>query len=127
MEQLVCNSAEQRWRVGPAGPHVDEFAQLLGAQGYSRAGVRDRLRVVARLDRWLAHNRCAVDELSEAKIAHFLRRNGRRGAVRRGDVATLHHLLSSLRARGVVRGRCVWSHSGSVDLGLICKVLRICL
>lgn len=103
MEQLVSASAEHRWRAGPLGPYVDEFAQLLGVQGYSSAGIRDRIRVVARLDRWLEHNRCAVNELSEAKIARFLRRNGRREAVRHGDVATLRQLLSSLRARGVVR------------------------
>jgi len=103
MEQLVCNSAEPRLRAAPLGSHVGEFAQLLREQGYSSWGVRDRVRVVARLDRWLEHNGCAVDELSEAEIKRFLRRKGRRGAVRRGDVATLRQLLSSLRARGVVR------------------------
>ena len=101
IEQLISNTAEQRLRAGPFGPHVDGFVQLLRDQGYSH--VQDRVRVVARLDRWLAHNGCAVDELSEVKIERFLRYNGRRGAVRRGDVATLHQLLSSLRARGVAR------------------------
>lgn len=65
--------------------------------------MRDRVRVVARLDRWLEHSSCAVEELNEAEIERFLRGKGRRGAVRRGDVATLRQLLSSLRARGVVR------------------------
>ena len=37
-----------------AGSHVEEFAQLLREQGYSSWGVRDRVRVVARLDRSLS-------------------------------------------------------------------------
>lgn len=103
MEQLVANAAEQRLRAGPLGPHLDGFAQQLREQGYASWGVRDRVRVVARLGRWLERNGRTVDELSEARIERFLRRNGRRGSGRRGDVATLRQLLSFLRARGVVR------------------------
>src|SRR3990172_2823614 len=103
MEQLGSNAAEQRVRAGPLGPHLDGFVQQLREQGYASWGVRDRVRVVARLGRWLERNGRTVDELSEARIELFLGRNGRRGSSRRGDVATLRQFLSFLRARGVVR------------------------
>jgi hypothetical protein len=39
----------QRLRLGPLGTHVDTFAQLLSAQGYTRSTAKEKIRVVAGL------------------------------------------------------------------------------
>jgi len=54
-----------RLRRGPLGPHVQNFARLLASQGYPLFTGRWKLRLVAKLSRWLARRRFGLHQLDE--------------------------------------------------------------
>jgi site-specific recombinase XerD len=65
-------AAWQRLHVGPLSPYIDAFAQHLLEQGYASCTVISKLRVVAKLSRWLERQRLGVEALAEQRIARFL-------------------------------------------------------
>jgi len=92
-----------RLRSGPLGDHIDAFAQVLSAQGYSWLTIREKIRAVAGLSRWLHRRALGVEALDEQSIWGFLRYRRRRGLCRRHTSHTLQELLAHLRDGGIVR------------------------
>ncbi len=92
-----------RLRSGPLGDHIDAFAQVLSAQGYSWLTIREKIRAVAGLSRWLHRRGLGVEALDEQSISGFLRYRRRRGLCRRHTSHTLQELLAHLRDGGIVR------------------------
>jgi site-specific recombinase XerD len=95
--------ALHRLRIGPLGDHIDEFAQVLSAQGYTWLTTREKIRAVAGLSRWLHRRGLGVEALDEQSISGFLRYGRRRGLVRCHTSHTLQELLAHLRDGGIVR------------------------
>jgi len=96
-------AAWQRLHTGPLGPYIDPFAQHLAQQGYARASIYDKLRLVAKLSGWMACLPLDLAELDEQQVAAFLQDlHQRRRRARRGDVSTLRTLLEQLRNLGVI-------------------------
>jgi site-specific recombinase XerD len=93
---------------GPRGgdlfaPHLDSFVATLRSLGYANSTVRERLRLLGDLARWLDQHSLPLADLNEPVADRFLEGRRRRGLVRGGDAATLHHFLEHLRERGVIR------------------------
>jgi hypothetical protein len=55
----------QRLQVGPIGPHLLSFATLLSHQRYCNVTGWLKVRLVAKLSRWLQQRRVALRELNE--------------------------------------------------------------
>ena len=87
-----------RLHVGPLSSYIDCFADYLIEQGYAAWTIVEKLRVVAKLSRWLQHRRVGVDALDEQHVSTFLRELHQRERRRyHGDPATLKSLLEHLR------------------------------
>jgi len=91
-------------QVGPLGPHIQSFATLVSEQGYCDVIGWLKLRLVARLSRWLQKRRIPLKELDEARVAAFL--NARWAGVvprtRSGHQATMTLLLRHLRQINII-------------------------
>lgn len=78
--------------------HVQPYITLLQEQGYQAETVRQHLRFIANLNRWLTRNECDLRGLNEKVIVRFLRRRFFR---RNGAARALHRFLGTLRKAGV--------------------------
>lgn len=92
----------RRLYLGPLSSYLDKFAVLLSQQGYARSTVRDRIRLVADLSRWLDRRQLDIDDLDERIVGKFLKRRRRQKCVRRGYNAALRLLLEQMRNDGVI-------------------------
>ena len=109
-------AAWQRLHTGPLGPYIDPFARHLAQQGYSRASIDDKLRMVATLSRWMACLPLDLAALDERQVATFLQDlHQRRRRGRRGDVSTLRTLLEQLRNSGVIPTPLTASNSSTLQ------------
>jgi site-specific recombinase XerD len=96
-------AAWQRLHVGPLSPYLDAFAQDLLDQGYTPCTVSSKLRVAAKLSRWLAHHRLGVAALAEQPIERFLHElHQRERRTHHGEPTTLRVLLEQLRRSGIL-------------------------
>ena len=92
----------QRLQVGPIGPRLQSFAALVTRQGYCNVNGWLKIRLVAKLSRWLHRRRVPLNELNEARIAAFLKARWKRLASHCGDQITMTLLLRHLRETKVV-------------------------
>ena len=96
-------TAWQRLHAGPLSPYIDPFEQHLSDQGYAAVTVVDKLRVVAKLSRWLERHQLSVDALDEQQVGAFLRELHQfERRTYHGDPATLQSLLEQLRCSGIL-------------------------
>jgi hypothetical protein len=58
----------QHLQVGPIGPHLQSFAVLVSQQGYCSVTGWLKVRLVAKLSRWLRQRRVPLRELNEFRI-----------------------------------------------------------
>jgi len=93
----------ERLHLGPLGPHIDSFAQLLRVQGYHRNTAKYKIRLVAALSRWLEQKGLSAKNLNETTVNEFLLYRGQRGSIFRIEPPTLRQLLKHLRGNGIVR------------------------
>ena len=61
----------RRLRAGPAGPHVEAFAESLRARGYARTTIRQQVRTAAHFAEWARERNVAVEGLGEAALQAF--------------------------------------------------------
>lgn len=92
-----------RRRAGTLGPYLDSFVAAVSELGYARSTVRERLWVLAELERWLERRHLALVALDEQVLKQFLEKRRRQGCLRRSETRTVHHLLEYLREKGVVQ------------------------
>lgn len=92
----------QRLRSGPLEPHLDDYAQLLAEQGYSRQAARQKLRLAADLSRWLERKRLPAEKLNERRVREFLGARWRRLRWHNSDQSSLALLLRQLRQANVI-------------------------
>ena len=74
----------QRLQVGPIGPRLPSFATQVAQQGYCSATGWLKVRLVAKLSRWLHQRRIPLTELNEARIAAYLKARCKRVVFRSG-------------------------------------------
>jgi hypothetical protein len=92
----------QRLQVGPIGPHLPSFATLVAQQGYCSVTGWLKVRLIAKLSRWLHQHRVPLRDLNETQIAAFLNARWRHLKRHAGDQTTMTLLLRHLRQANVV-------------------------
>jgi site-specific recombinase XerD len=105
----------QHWHQGPLEPHLNQFAQLLIQNGYSRTVGRTKLRLVAQLSQWLGSRRILLHQLDEQKASAFQMARSKRRQLDGGDGATLSLLLRHLRQVGLVPAAVNRPADGPID------------
>lgn len=90
-----------RRKPGALGPHVEEFRGYLVAMHYTPGTVREQLKVLGRLGRWMDTRGLSPAELTVAAVDQFLV-EGTGGKVRRGERCTALQILDHLMSQGVV-------------------------
>lgn len=79
-------------------PHSDGFAVWLAGRGYAPSTVEKQLRLMGRLDQWLADERIPLDALDEDAARRFacsVRSSGRTRLSMRGVMPVLEYLRST--------------------------------
>ena len=79
----------ERLRGGLFGPHLDSFVATRRQLGYARATMRQQLRLLDDLERWLNRNSLALVDLHEATGRRFLADRRSKGYRRNIDVPAL--------------------------------------
>jgi len=87
----------QRLQAGPIGPHLPSFATLVSQQGYCSVTGWLKVRLVAKLSRWLQQHQVPLSELNETQIAAFFKGRWKRLKRHVGDQTTMAFLLRHLR------------------------------
>lgn len=100
---LPDRAAIERLRAGPFGPHLDSFVVAARELGYAKQTVRDRLRLLDDLGRWLGRRSLELADLQEQAVNLFLDERRREGRFRKGNARAARHFLKHLREQGVVR------------------------
>ena len=91
-----------RRKPGRMGSHVDGFEVRLLALGYTPGTVRNMLKVVGQLGRWMAIEDVEVAELDAVAIERFLGVRRAQGTRRVPGVRALAPLLDFLTSEGVL-------------------------
>lgn len=100
--------AVQHCRSACTGPHIDDFAAVLSAQGYTRNSARSLLRGVAKLGHWLDERGVLLECLDEARVESYVddqmsrRCGGRSSSLRRQFWACGRRFLAWGRECGIV-------------------------
>jgi len=86
---------------GPLASYLDGFATVLTTLGYAKSMVKEKLRRVADLSRWLQRRELAVTALDEQRVEQFLT-DRRRHPTGRGGPQACRRFLSYLRQLGCI-------------------------
>jgi site-specific recombinase XerD len=92
----------ERQREGVFGRHLDSFIATVIELGYARFTVRDRLRLLRGLERWLGRRNLALVDLDEHVVSQFLKKRRRQGNLRRGHPRAISQFLEHLRQKGAI-------------------------
>jgi hypothetical protein len=92
----------QRLQVCPIGPPLPSFATLVAQQGYCSVTGWLKVRLVAKLSRWLKQHRVPLNKSNETQIAAFFNARWKRLQRHVGDQTTMALLLRHLRQANVV-------------------------
>lgn len=90
--------AGTRRKPGRMGPHVDGFQAWLLEQGYTPGTVRNMLKTVGRLGRWMTSVDLDVSGLNATSIEAFVRSGRERGGRRFPGMRSFSPLLEYLRS-----------------------------
>lgn len=94
--------AGTRRKPGRIGPHVDGLQAWLLELGYTAGTVRNMLKVVGQLGRWMEDVDLDASELDVTSVATFVRALRDRGTRRVPGVRSFSPLLDYLRSEGVL-------------------------
>jgi len=101
-EDCIIPAAAARRQLSVFGEHVEAFGARLAELGYRPRSIRDKLRTVSGLARWMADHGHPITELDEANVAAFLVARRARGHTGRGLRRTGLMLLAHLRSAGAI-------------------------
>jgi site-specific recombinase XerD len=91
-----------RRKPGELGPFVDGYRSRLVALGYSPSYVRNVLKGLGSLGRWMATEQIQAGQLCEGRIAEFLAERREAGRARVPTLRSFEPLLCYLRDVGVI-------------------------
>jgi site-specific recombinase XerD len=96
------SEALQCMQVSPLGPYIGTFAESLSGKGYAESTLKEKIRLVAGLNKWLQQQQLCIDDLDERRIGRFLLHREKQGLNCRSNLATLLMLLQHLCDLGVI-------------------------
>src|SRR5262249_16141519 len=83
-------------------PHLDSFVATLAKLGYASSTVRQRLRLLRDLARWLGRQGLALAQLQEQLTDRFLEQRRHQRRLSQGEALTVRLFLEHLRNRGAI-------------------------
>jgi site-specific recombinase XerD len=92
-----------RRKPGRMGPYIDGFEACLLERGYTPGTVRNALKEVGHLGRWMTGTDLEVSQLNEASLGVFLGARRASGTRRVPSRRSLEPLLDYLRGEGVLK------------------------
>ncbi len=95
----------RRHREGLLGPHVDALAESLAARGYAANTIRSVLSGARTFGEWLRKRGYAIADIDDSLAEQFVRQARRSSAWRKALRASVDHVLSFLRAEGMIAKR----------------------
>jgi integrase/recombinase XerD len=102
-DQLFSNpKVLKRFHFGPLGNYIDSFAQILMMQGYQTSTAKHKIRIIAKLSRWLDQKGLGAKDLDETALKQYLLYKGRKGSIFKIEPPTLRAFLKHLREIGVI-------------------------
>ncbi len=102
LENFKQGGSVERLQRNPLAPHLDSFAASLAADAYAVSTVREKLRWVGQLGRWLEEKKLTVAQLDERLVDRFLSELRAQGRLCRGQGPTTWRFLAHLQSQGVV-------------------------
>jgi integrase/recombinase XerD len=88
--------------TGPLGSYLEGLWAALAGRGYSPLSIRNVVRLMAHLSRWLGRQGLAAADLSTDRISQFLRHRRRAGYRAHLSTRGVEPILQHLRAVGAV-------------------------
>jgi hypothetical protein len=90
-----------RRNAGRLGPHVEGYRAWLARQGYTAGTIRNMLKDLGQVGRWLSVEGLEAGELNENRMAAFLSARRAAGHRKIPGVRAMGPLLSYLRETGM--------------------------
>ena len=87
-------------QLGSWAEYLRKYTTLINERGYSPASVKNQTHLITRFIQWFLRRHTGIRSLDEMMVHRFLGRRPK--TVRRGDAATIHRFLHTLREQGVV-------------------------
>jgi len=101
--QLFSNRAlSQHLHPGPLVSHLYPFVTALSGQGYAKATIKVKIRVVSKLSQWLQKRHLIIEDLNESCINKFIRYREKRNLLRSGDQLALKQFITFLCGEGIL-------------------------
>ncbi len=91
-----------RRKAGLLGPQVEGYREWLAQRGYAPETVRNMLKDLGQVGRWLSSEGLEVEQLNEESMAAFLAARHKAGRRKVPGIRAMSPLLSHLREAGVV-------------------------
>ena len=96
LEYFISDArALQRYRSGPLGQHLDQFAKLLKEAGYTRLSGQGKLRVAVALNQWLVAKRLSLRQINDRQLRSFQADRRKRLSSHHRENGTLALLIDS--------------------------------
>jgi len=95
-DQLFSNpKVLKRFHFGPLGNYIDSFAQILMMQGYQTSTAKHKIRIIAKLSRWLDQKGLGAKDLDETALKQYLLYKGRKGSIFKigGNIGDVHWII----------------------------------
>jgi integrase/recombinase XerD len=96
-QSLPNRAAAELHGSDPFTPHLDSFVATLAKLGYASSTVRQHLRLLRDLARWLGRQGLALAQLHEQLADQFLEQRRRQRHLSQGEAPTIRHFLEHLR------------------------------
>ena len=93
-----------RRKAGQLGPHVEGYQVWLSGAGYTPDTIRNMLKELGHVGRWLSSTGLTADQLNDERIAQFLAARPATGRRRNPGVRAMAPLLTYLRGAGIAAG-----------------------
>jgi site-specific recombinase XerD len=90
-----------RRKAGQLGPHVEGYRVWLSGAGYTPDTIRNMLKELGHVGRWLSSKGLTADQLNDERIVQFLADRPATGRRRNPGVRAMAPLLTYLRGAGI--------------------------
>lgn len=99
---FAAPKALRRMHQGPLGPYIDDFANWLQEQHYSRSSGQRFVRAVANWSLWLHQSCVACGDINAKLLDRYIRYGARAGTIGQDDRRGLQKMLAWLQKTGVI-------------------------
>lgn len=119
LDQLFPSEVSERLRSSRLGDHLESFAMSVVGEGYAPSTIREQLRCLEHLSRWIQKRDIDPEDLDERVVGEFLAARLRDGYRSRSNGDTVCRFLAHLRAQGTAVPEAVTADESSPLVELV--------